>query len=192
MRIRFIRRVIPLSSCILILTIASSYPTQADPIAILDDYYPNTQAQARRYNSLVESFIAQSSSSSRLGFYRQQDRPEVYLVYHPGFYCHVQNEDQMNAFGGFGRVQVVSSLSLSGTNTGDCGWSNGFFRRSNQPEVYRMYGSGIPKFNIGDSFCHVQNEAQMNAYGGFGQVRVVSPNSDLGRGRTFTGGCPNP
>lgn len=55
-----------------------------------------------------------------------------------------------------------------------------------------MYGSGIPEFNIGDSFCHVQNEAQMNVYGGFGQVRVVSSNSDLGRGRTFTGGCPNP
>jgi uncharacterized protein YvpB len=132
------------------------------------------------------------ASASTLGFYKQQDRPEVYLVYRPGFYCRVQNEDQMNGFGGFGRVQVVNRLSLSGTNTGDCGWSNGFFKRSNQPEVYRMYGSGIPEFNIGDSFCHVQNETQMTAYGGFGQVRVVAPNSDLGRGRTFTGGCPNP
>lgn len=127
-----------------------------------------------------------------VGFYRQQDRPEVYLVYRSGFYCHVQNEDQMNAFGGFGNVQVVGSLNLNGTNTGDCGWPNGFFRRSNQPEVYQMYGGGIPEFNIGDRFCHVQNEAQMNAYGGFGQVRVVSPSSNLGRGRTFTGGCPNP
>lgn len=45
-------------------------------------------------------------------------------------------------------------------------------------EFYRMYGSGIPEFNIGDSFCHVQNEAQMNAYGGFGQVRIVSPNTE--------------
>jgi hypothetical protein len=52
----------------------------------------------------------------------------------------------MNTFGGFGKVQVVNSLSLDGTNTGDCGWPNGFFRRSNQPEVYRMYGSGIPEF----------------------------------------------
>jgi hypothetical protein len=95
----------------------------------------------------------------------------------------------MSAFGGGGRVQVVGNLSLSGTNTGDCGWTNGFFRRSNKPEVYRMFGSGIPEFNIGDRFCHVASESQMNAFGGFGQVRVVSPSSDLGRGRNFTGEC---
>jgi hypothetical protein len=132
-----------------------------------------------------------SESSSELGFYRQQNRPEVYLKYRSAFYCHVQNEEQMGAFGGFDKVQVSSSLNLAGKNTGDCGWPNGFFRRSNQPQVYRMYGGGIPEFNIGDSFCHVANEAQMNAFGGFGQVRVVPPSSDLGRGRAFSGDCPN-
>lgn len=132
------------------------------------------------------------ASSSRLGFYKQQDRPEVYLVYRAGFYCHVQNPNQMDAFGGFGKVQVVNSLNLNATKTGGCGWPNGFFKLSNKPEVYRMYGGGIPEFNIGDSFCHVANPAQMNAYGGFGQVRAVSPSSDLGRGRQFTGKCSNP
>jgi hypothetical protein len=129
--------------------------------------------------------------SNKLGFYKQQDRPEVSLAYRSTFYCHVQNEEQMGAFGGFDKVKVSSSLNLVGKNTGDCGWPNGFFRRSNQPEVYRMYGGGIPEFNIGDSFCHVANEAQMNAFGGFGQVRVVPPSSDLGRGRNFTGDCSN-
>jgi hypothetical protein len=151
-----------------------------------------------REGNPLRTFISNSFNTNpptiinQLGFYRQQDRPEVYLVYRSGFYCHVQNDAQMIAFGGFGKVKVVNSLNINGTNTGDCGWPNGFFRRSNQPEVYRMYGGGIPEFNIGDSFCHVVNEAQMNAYGGFGQVRVVSPGSELGRGRTFTGECSNP
>lgn len=151
--------------------------------------FRKAQDLQKRYEQWVASI---RNSSSGLGFYRQQDRPEVYLVYRPDSYCHVQNEDQMSAFGGFRRVQVVGSLNLNGTNTGDCGWPNGFLKRSNQPEVYRMYGGGIPEFIIGDRFCHVANEDQMNAYGGFGQVRVVSPGSDLGRGRNFTGDCPNP
>ncbi|MEA5535387.1 hypothetical protein [Crocosphaera sp. XPORK-15E] len=139
--------------------------------------------------SLFNQSLAQSSRVTQ-GFYRQQDRPEVYLVYSPKFYCHVQNEDQMAVFGGFGKVRVVTTLNLTTINyTGDCGWPNGFLRRSNEPEVYRMYGSGIPQFNIGNNFCHVINEAQMNAFGGFSKVRVVSPNSDLGRGRTFTNDC---
>jgi hypothetical protein len=135
--------------------------------------------------------INKALSFSQLGFYRQQNRPEVYLKYRSAFYCHVQNEEQMGTFGGFDKVKVSSSVNLVGKNTGDCGWPNGFFRRSNQPEVYRMYGGGIPEFNIGDSFCHVANEAQMNAFGGFEQVRVVPPSSDLGRGRNFTGDCSN-
>lgn len=140
----------------------------------------------------IQEQLAAFRPSSSLGFYKQQDRPEVYLVYRSGAYCHVQNEEQMSALGGFSKVQVSGSLNLVENNTGECGWPNGFFKRSNQPEVFRMYGGGIPEFNIGDRFCHVANEAQMNAYGGFGQVRRVSPSSDLGRGRTFTGDCPNP
>lgn len=131
-------------------------------------------------------------SSSGMGFYRQKDHPEVSLVYKPGLQCHVQNDDQMTAFGGFWRVKILERLNLSGRNTGDCGFPNGFFRLSNRPEVFRLYGSGIPELDIGDRFCHVTTEAQMNAYGGFSQVRVVHPGSNLGRGRTFTNGCPNP
>ncbi|PHM06545.1 hypothetical protein CK516_32805 [Nostoc sp. 'Peltigera malacea cyanobiont' DB3992] len=137
-----------------------------------------------------------AASQSSEGFYRQQDRPEVFLIFNQlngGFYCRVQNEDQMKAYGGFGLVRTRTSLNLSGRFTGDCGWPNGFFRRSNQAAVYRMYGSlGFNTFNIGDSYCHVRDEAQMGKYGGFGVVSVVSPSSNLGRGRNFRGVCPNP
>lgn len=156
-------------------------------------------------NEIIEDFRP-SQPSLDLGFYRQQDRPEVYLVYRSGYYCHVYNEDQMNAFGGLEKVRVVNSLNLKDYNTSEavhnqCQWPNGFFRESNNNWVYRLYGSVIPEFNIGDSFCHVANEDQMNAYGGFEQVRVISrPDPSLpsliGRGkflatgRTYTAECP--
>ena len=46
--------------------------------------------------------VAASGVSANLGFYRTAARPEVYLVYRPNFYFHVQNPDQMNAYGGAG------------------------------------------------------------------------------------------
>ncbi len=154
--------------------------------------------------SYLNASIANSQTAT--GFYRQQNRPEVYLIFDylhnpldglvgnssKGFYCHVQNEDQMNVFGGFGLVRTINSLNLPGRFTGDCGWPNGFFRLSNRPAVYKMYGElGRNSFNLGDRYCRVRNEAQMARYGGFGVVRVVSPSSNLGRGRNFIGACPN-
>jgi len=132
------------------------------------------------------------AQTALFGFYRQSDRPEVYLQYSSTLYCHVQNEDQMAAYGGFGQVQVVPQLRMSGQQTGDCGWPNGFYRLNNRPEVYRLYGDSIPQLHIGGGICHVVNEQQMAAYGGFGQVRVVNPTSDLGRGRGAVSECPNP
>ncbi|MBD2730909.1 hypothetical protein H6G96_32480 [Nostoc sp. FACHB-892] len=140
--------------------------------------------------------VSPATSQSAEGFYKQRDRPEVYLIFNSsngGFYCHVQNEDQMKAYGGFGRVSPQNSLNFSGRFTGDCGWPNGFFRRSDRPAVYHMTGSlGSNAFKIGDLYCRVRDEAQMARYGGFGVVSVVSPSSNLGRGRNFRGTCPNP
>jgi pimeloyl-ACP methyl ester carboxylesterase len=137
-----------------------------------------------------------SISSFSLGFYQEPSRPEVYLVFRSsGRHCHVQNPDQMKAFGGWGKVQQTASASFrnsSGGFSGGCGFPNGFYRLGSKPEVYRLYGSGIAEFNIGDKACHVVNPAQMNALGGFGQVVSVDTGSDLNRGRTFIGGCPNP
>lgn len=62
--------------------------------------------------------------------------------YTANLYCHVQNEAQMAAYGGFSKVQVVR-LKMTGRQTGDCGWPNGFYRRSSEPAVYRLSGRGI-------------------------------------------------
>lgn len=121
------------------------------------------------------------------GFYRQADRTEVMYQYTSSLFCHVQNEAQMAAYGGFSKVQVVPRLQMAGQQTGGCGWPNRFYRRSNEPKVYRLSGPGF-----GSDICHVVNEQQMAAFGGFGKVTVVPPSSDLGRGRGAVTECKNP
>ena len=46
-------------------------------------------------------------------FYRQADKPEVYYQYTSDLYCHVQNESQMAAWGGFNKVQVVKKMGVA-------------------------------------------------------------------------------
>lgn len=108
------------------------------------------------------------------GFYRQADQAAVMYQYAPTAFCHVQNEGQMAAYGGFSKVKVVPLLAMLGRQTGECGWPDGFYRRSNEPAVYRLFDGAI---------CHVVNERQMAAFGGFKLVKVVRPASDLARGR---------
>lgn len=76
------------------------------------------------------------------GFYRQANQTAVMYQYGRDLYCHVQNETQMAAFGGFSKVTQVPRLAMTGRQTGDCGWPNGFYRRSNETAVYRLYGPG--------------------------------------------------
>ncbi len=140
----------------------------------------------------VSQVTPSEAQAPQLGFFRQSDRPEVMFLYQPALYCHVQNEDQMAAYGGFGQVRVVPRLALPGQQTGDCGWPDGFYRRSNAPEVYRLSGGAAARFRIGDAICHVVNEQQMAAFGGFAQVRVINPASDIGRGRGAIAPCANP
>ncbi len=139
-------------------------------------------------NNTIVNVIKPAQKGS---FYRQSNRPEVYFQYTDLLYCHVQNEWQMNAYGGFNQVNVVSQLSLKGQKTGACGWPNGFYRRENQAAVYRMSGKGVAP-NIGPDICHVINEQQMAQFGGFGVVMVVPGASDLNRGRGAISKCANP
>jgi hypothetical protein len=140
------------------------------------------------------AFVAQAQAPGL--FFRQADRPEVMFQFRPDAHCHVQNQDQMAAYGGFARVQVVPALRMGGASTGECAWPDGFYRRSNGPEVYRLHGgdrnSDSTAFRIGHDICHVVNEEQMEAFGGFGQVRVVAPTSELENGRGRPRDCANP
>jgi hypothetical protein len=126
-------------------------------------------------------------------FFRQSDQAAVYFQYLPNMYCHVQNTDQMAAYGGFEKVKVVPKLQMKGQQTGVCGWPNGFYRLNNEPNVYRLYASGAPEaWNLGSNICHVTNPEQMAAYGGFEKVKVVSPDSKLGVGRGPVQPCFTP
>jgi hypothetical protein len=117
------------------------------------------------------------------GFYRQAQRPEVYWQYSAYQFCHVQNPAQMNAYGGFAQVRVMQNPPLRGEFAGPCPWPDGFWRRSDRPEVYLIRRGRI---------CHVINPTQMDAFGGFGRVRVVPPDSrvTVGLGRVVP--CPWP
>jgi len=124
------------------------------------------------------------------GFLRQGNRQEVLFQYTPSGYCHVQNPAQMNAYGGFGQVRVVPVADPSGRFTGPCPWPNGFYRRSNEQAVYRLFGRGPD--GIGGRACHVVDPAQMARFGGFGRVTVVEPRSELFVDRERPGPCRNP
>ena len=62
-----------------------------------------------------------SQAEEAAAFFRQADQGPVYFQYLPNKYCHVQNPDQMEAFGGFAKVKVVPKLAMQGDQTGDCG-----------------------------------------------------------------------
>lgn len=123
-------------------------------------------------------------------FYRQLDRPEVMFQFGAMHHCHVQNPSQMGAYGGFNRVRDVPRLALRGDSTGECGWPNGFFRRTNEPAVYRLHGPGASR--LGRLACLVVDPRQMALFGGFRVVTVVEQNSDLFRGREQPAPCSDP
>jgi len=128
----------------------------------------------------VAACFAVQAQTAIGGFYRQADQAPVMYQYTATAFCHVQNESQMAAYGGFSKVKVVPLLAMLGRQTGDCGWPDGFYRRSNEPAVYRLFDGAV---------CHVVNERQMAAFGGFKLVKVVMPTSDLARGRGGIAPC---
>jgi hypothetical protein len=68
---------------------------------------------------------------------------------------------------------------------GECSNPDLFYRVGNQDTVYRMY-------NNESTVCNVKNREQMNAYGGFAQVRSAPSPSVILNGRNFVGECSNP
>lgn len=133
--------------------------------------------------AVVGGLTTPASAQMSGGFYRQAQRPEVLWQLSAYQYCHVQNPAQMNAYGGFGQVRVMQNPPLRGEFSGPCPWPQGFWRRSDRREVYLISRGRI---------CHVVSPQQMEAFGGFGRVRVVPPDSRLtvGLGRVLP--CPWP
>lgn len=138
-----------------------------------------TKAQSQSTAGCPQCFTPRKT-----GFYRYFKDPKVYyLDSATRTRCHVQNPSQMEAFGGFGLVRVFkSSFSPETQFIGKCAWPDGFFRRSNLPHVYKL-------FDTKRSYCHVTDPQQMERFGGFSKVRVVSPDSSLEQGRSNLGSC---
>lgn len=131
-------------------------------------------------------YIRYKNNVATSPFTRINGQNAVYFQFQPQLYCHVSSEEQRDSYGF--PVTVVSSSKNSGMFTGECGWAAGFYRRSNQPEVF-MIESGNNPYKIGNTLCHVTDEAQLARLGGAGAVRVVSPDADLARGVPHLGGC---
>lgn len=64
-------------------------------------------------------------------------------------------------------------------------WPPGFYRRTNESTVRWLSPDGR-------LMCRVMNNAQMDAFGGEGVVRVVGPKAGFMAGRRDTGICPWP
>jgi hypothetical protein len=141
---------------------------------------------AANYNRFAT--VDDGSCASATPFLRKIDENAVYFQFQPAMYCHVQNDSQMAAYGGHGRVTITPEWRPKGSSTGRCGWPIGFYRKANEPAVYRVYQPFGP-FSVGTQICHVTDEAQMFRFGGFGVVQVVSPDSDLHLGQQNTGSC---
>jgi hypothetical protein len=106
----------------------------------------------KKYRSLVSKvavlsaigvFIPMFSTTAETqwpsGYYRQSNSSYVYYLNSSNStYCHVQNESQMEAFGGFRRVRVVggSNFLVGSRNIGECDWPNGGkeYRQSQQED----------------------------------------------------------
>lgn len=146
------------------------------------------EAALKGINNTTVNFIKPAEVGS---FYRQGNRPEVMYQFTSSHYCHVENEWQMTAYGGFNQVNIVPELNMSGLSTGTCGWPNGFYRRENQFEAYHLSGySGLP--NLGADICNVINEQQMALFGGSSIIMVVPSSSNLNHGRYPFTECINP
>lgn len=130
--------------------------------------------------------LAASAHAESVGnFYQKSDDSAVFLQSSHNTYCHVATPQQLDLFGGAGQIIRQRWIHMVGNFTGECGWPNGFYRRSNQPHIYRLAGERGEVPVLGDRICHVANPRQMERFGGFGQVIVVPPDANLetGRGR---------
>ncbi len=150
---------------------------------------PSDAYLQRQMGNAIRSVFAAPSQQSSLstGYFRRSDRPEVYFVNaNSRTSCHVQNPSQMDLYGGFGRVRVVSN-DLFRDNTqfnGPCLWPDGLYRSNDRPEVYYL-------FNNWKSACWVRTPQRVEELGGWGRVRVVNqtPRESFIVGRSYSESC---
>lgn len=123
------------------------------------------------------------------GFYLEANNDRLYWLYGGNNWCRVANMEQLPHLGGSAdqirNVPAHSALGISRSWDGTCRWPDGIYKEP-EPDlrVYRMYET--------TKWCHITNEAQLDAMGGPSKIVHVPKDSDLGAGRGYQRGCVYP
>jgi hypothetical protein len=113
------------------------------------------------------------------GYFQESGTPRVFKVYGSKF-CWVYDPGELGALQHASRGQWdgytrptfhMIAYEYGKTFTGSCGYPNGMYRRDGDAAVYSVAST---------YYCHVQNNAQVNARGGWGAVLVLKvPSYDM-------------
>jgi hypothetical protein len=115
-------------------------------------------------------------------YYRHKDDAAVYRLTPDGTYCVVSSVSQMNAFGGFGLVDVVddSKNFLQGRHpaasaTLHCGWPSGVYHVDGTVAFYLVAGEIACRLNAADKRSR--------------SAHVVPPDSNVLESKRYAGSC---
>lgn len=117
------------------------------------------------------------------GYYRSSSDTNTYF-YNDEYrwYCHVQNNTQLNSFFAAEQVRVIGDiypiLNL-GVSLNECPWWDGFYKTDDSEIVYRLYPGNI---------CSITSPEMLAAYG-VTDVVTAEVGSDFGVHRSNIGQC---
>jgi len=119
------------------------------------------------------------------GFFKFRRDSSVYY-FRNGDGCRVRSLEQLNAFGGQGRVSEVRRRDLPSFNRRNvefCAWPDGFYKSKFGQKIFKAQGSEV---------CHVTGPAQLGGLGGRGRVSEIGDHAELMTGRKDSGSCAWP
>lgn len=133
--------------------------------------------------SLVTSLSLQAEHWAT-GYYKASGDGEVFF-HNDEFrwYCHVQNNTQLESFFAAGQVRVIGDifpiLELD-TSLGECPWWDGFYKTDDNDTIYRLYPGNV---------CTVSSPEMLAAYGATDAVVTAAAGSDFTAHRTNINQC---
>lgn len=115
-------------------------------------------------------------------FYQQQGDSRVWYM-SGDEYCLVTSPAQLKRLGGTGKVKSVKlsdNIFAGREKAGDCTWPQGFYQVQGDPKIYMIRDEEI---------CHVQNQDQLKALGGRGDVIGLPGGTTINSGVREIGEC---
>jgi hypothetical protein len=118
------------------------------------------------------------------GYYRANGDSNVYYYDDEiRWYCHVQNDTQLENFSAVDQVRVVGDISPIlglGQSLGECPWLDGFYRVEDSEAIFRLYPGNA---------CLITSAEMLEAYGATNDVILAEAGSDFAVHRTYIGQC---